>query len=50
MAAMEYVEKTLSYLFKIALFIIVAVLFIPAYLIVTNLQSTWTKMLTDLGF
>jgi len=45
---METVSKSLSFVANVLLFVLLSIIFLPAFLIVTYLQEPWTKMLGDL--
>lgn len=45
---MDVLQKTLAEMWKIVLFIIVSVIFLPAWLIVTNLEKSWSKQFDSL--
>lgn len=48
MRTMNTVEHILILLWNVLLFFVVSILFLPAFLIVTNLQEYWSKKLGEL--
>jgi len=44
---METLEKILLGLWNAALFIVLSLLFVPAFLIVTFLEKTWSEKMKD---
>jgi hypothetical protein len=45
---MEAIGKALGFAIKMLLFIVLTVIFIPAFLIVNFMQEPWNKMLGEL--
>ncbi|HWC57529.1 MAG TPA: hypothetical protein VG621_01055 [Candidatus Paceibacterota bacterium] len=44
---MEIIEKTLLFLIDFIFFVTLSVVFLPAFLIVTALQDTWSGKMKD---
>ena len=48
---MEKLEKALTYLWSLMLFVVVSIIFLPSFFVVTYMQDYWSKKLGELfGF
>jgi len=45
---MEIIEKSLIFVGKLILFVLLSIIFVPSFLVMTYLQDTWVKMLGEL--
>ena len=45
---MEQVEKALLLILRFAFFVVLSVIFLPSFLVVTYLQTTWAKLFGEL--
>jgi hypothetical protein len=45
---MEFIGKTLAFAGKLLLFMLLSIVFLPSFLVVTYLQESWSKMLSEL--
>jgi hypothetical protein len=48
MGTMEAIEKTFLFILNFVGFVILSIVFLPAFFIVTYLQAAWSKMLGDI--